>query len=63
MIVSGVLAGGVIGFVPNEALAPVGTPAMLNVTGELNPFNAFNCVVKIADCPCTVFCDDGVVET
>jgi hypothetical protein len=62
VMVMSALAVGTIGFVLNVAFAPLGNPEMLNVTGEVNPFVAVSCVVKVMDCPCVMLREDGAVD-
>jgi hypothetical protein len=40
-------ASGITGFVPNEALAPLGNPVIAKVTGVFKPFSPVTCVVYV----------------
>ena len=56
-------AGGVIGFVENAAVTPLGNPDRLSVVAELNPFWLVTVTVLLALVPCCTLTELGEAET
>jgi hypothetical protein len=57
------LAGGVTGFVENNAVTPAGRPETLSVVAELNPFTLVTVTVLLAVEPCVTLTELGDAET
>src|SRR5947209_10343185 len=53
------LAGGVTGFVENEAVTPLGNPEALSVVAELNPFKLVIVMVLVPLEPCVTVSELG----
>jgi hypothetical protein len=52
-------AGGVTGFVENDAVTPLGRPEALNVVAELNPFRLVTVIVLVPLEPCVTVTELG----